>query len=235
MGTRGAFGVRVNGQDKLTYNHFDSYPEGLGKTIVRDIQAEIAESGGFEGWRVKAATLRAVQEGEKPTPEDIERLKDQADLQVGEQSLDDWYCLLRKNQGELASMLTLGVFIDNHRFMGDSLFCEWAYVVNLDNGTLECYRGFQEKQHNRGRYAIMDTKETVGEKTFYPVALIGCFPLHKVTEADMEQLARWDYFNKYPEDWKCDHEGEDPPLPPENLIQDPSIAMQKEESDGLHD
>ncbi len=27
MGTRGAYGVRIDGQDKIAYNHSDSYPE----------------------------------------------------------------------------------------------------------------------------------------------------------------------------------------------------------------
>lgn len=34
MGTRGAYGFYKDGQNKLTYNHFDSYPEGLGNTVV---------------------------------------------------------------------------------------------------------------------------------------------------------------------------------------------------------
>ena len=31
MGTRGAYGFRINDKDKVTYNHFDSYPDGFGK------------------------------------------------------------------------------------------------------------------------------------------------------------------------------------------------------------
>ena len=34
MGTRGLWGFRKDGKDKLTYNHFDSYPDCLGHTIV---------------------------------------------------------------------------------------------------------------------------------------------------------------------------------------------------------
>jgi len=33
MGTRGAYGFRKNGIDKVTYNHFDSYPEQLGESL----------------------------------------------------------------------------------------------------------------------------------------------------------------------------------------------------------
>ena len=34
MGTRGLYGFRKNGIDKLTYNHLDSYPDWLGKKVV---------------------------------------------------------------------------------------------------------------------------------------------------------------------------------------------------------
>jgi len=233
MGTRGAFGVRVDGTDRVTYNHFDSYPSGLGKAIAKDIAGQLSDVGGFEEWRAKGAALRAVQEGEKPTEEDIERLRDQANLGVGEQSVDDWYCLLRESQGHLANMLDLGVYIDNASFMLDSLFCEWAYVVNLDNGTLEVYRGFQTSRHNCGRYATMEREDTRSvKKEYYPVALIATFPLHKVMEATMEDLEAWQYYESDPEAWKVEHEGDDPPPPPEDMIQDPAIAFKRDEDDG---
>jgi len=34
MSTRGALGVRMNGIDKVGYNHFDSYFEGLGNELL---------------------------------------------------------------------------------------------------------------------------------------------------------------------------------------------------------
>lgn len=34
MGTRGAYGYRVDGEDKVTYNHYDSYPDILGARIL---------------------------------------------------------------------------------------------------------------------------------------------------------------------------------------------------------
>lgn len=35
MGTRGIMGFVVDGQEKLTYNHYDSYPDGLGLDVLR--------------------------------------------------------------------------------------------------------------------------------------------------------------------------------------------------------
>ena len=38
MGTRGLYGFRKNGVDKVTYNHYDSYPEYLGRNILEFIR-----------------------------------------------------------------------------------------------------------------------------------------------------------------------------------------------------
>lgn len=42
--------------------------------------------------------------------------------------------------------------LDN-RFLIDSLFCEWAYIINLDSGKLEIYHGFNHDPDALGRYA----------------------------------------------------------------------------------
>jgi hypothetical protein len=42
--------------------------------------------------------------------------------------------------------------LDN-RFLIDSLFCEWAYIINLDSGKLEIYHGFNHDPDAPGRYA----------------------------------------------------------------------------------
>ena len=39
MATRGSFGLTHKGQTKMIYNHWDSYPEGLGREFVDWIKA----------------------------------------------------------------------------------------------------------------------------------------------------------------------------------------------------
>ena len=43
MGTRGAYGFHYNGQDYITYNHYDSYPTGLGHAMINFIEATTEE------------------------------------------------------------------------------------------------------------------------------------------------------------------------------------------------
>ena len=39
MGTSGAIGFVVDGKEFVAYNHFDSYPENLGKEVVEFIRS----------------------------------------------------------------------------------------------------------------------------------------------------------------------------------------------------
>lgn len=38
----------------------------------------------------------------------------------------------------------LDLYPDNNDFILDSLSCEWGYILNLDNNTLEVWKGFQK-------------------------------------------------------------------------------------------
>jgi hypothetical protein len=183
-------GVRIGGVDKITYNHFDSYPSGLGESIVSDVRALLRDPG-IDGFKQLATALRVVDEQtDKPTDADIARLKQFTDLAVSERSEQDWYCLTRHLQGEFAMTLKVGLMIDSHNFMANSLFCEFAYIVNLDEMSFECYRGFQHAPHQKGRYANMERSPSRSD--YWPVALVGNFDL-----ADIPQ--NWDE-QAFPED-----------------------------------
>lgn len=45
MGTRGTWGFVADGDEKLTYNHFDSYPDGLGVDVLDALREKIADAG----------------------------------------------------------------------------------------------------------------------------------------------------------------------------------------------
>ena len=161
MGTRGSYGF-TNGKladDKVTYNHFDSYPDGLGAAIFNFLLGETPES-----LRDIAGSLRMVTEDDKPTDEQKQKCADAKtiDTRVGNQSPDDWYCLLRKRQGDLAMHRDVGVMIDSRGFLYDSLFCEWAYVYNTETEKLEVYRGFNKDPDAAGRYARPERSDEDG-------------------------------------------------------------------------
>jgi hypothetical protein len=186
MGTRGAIGILVNGQTKAAYNHFDSYPSGLGRDFAEQALA-LSASLGIEGLRSAARSLEVIDTEIPPTPEQIEHCATYTNLSVSERSTADWYCLLREAQGDLRVYLDLGVIPgDGADFMKDSLFCEHAYILNLDGEepVLEYYAGFQTKPHSKGRYATRKPRGWrpgyAGQKFYYPVALAASIPLSEL-------------------------------------------------------
>ena len=148
MSTRGFVGIRKNGVDKGGYNHYDSYPSGLGNEVLNYL---------------KGKTLK--------------ELKDVFDNIVfvdyeKEDFVDAWdwdnSCLKTR-------------FTDNSEFLKDSLFCEYAYIINLDEKVLEIYRGFNKSPDGAGRYASQFFKnEFPNLEQYYGVVLAKTIPLKEL-------------------------------------------------------
>ena len=125
MGTRGAFGFRKNGVDKIMYNHWDSYPDYLGKVIL-----EFCSSTKVDEINDMFDKIEMVDEYSKPSKEQITFCVDNNiyNSTVSNCSVDDWYCLLREEQGNLELIRDIirknnkAYMIDNASFLKDSLF-----------------------------------------------------------------------------------------------------------------
>lgn len=105
------------------------------------------------------------------------------DVNAGE----GWYSLLRDTQGRLDAYrdTDLPFMIDNKEFMKDSLFCEWAYIYNLDEEVLEVYKGFQQEPQDN-RYKI-ETSRSSGSD-YYNVALITEIEYEDIPDFNMDLL-----------------------------------------------
>lgn len=138
MGTRGLFGFCYNGKYYLMYNHFDSYPYGLGYKLIKQIRTDIT-NGTFDSWQQKASMLQVVDmDGDrKPTEPEITRLAPYTSLNVSRQSTEDWYCLLRGTQGNLDKILDSGFVL--HGSLDWSSEAEYIYVINLDTSQFEVH------------------------------------------------------------------------------------------------
>ena len=184
MGTRGFIGFVVDGTEKIAYNHFDSYPSGLGE-VVRSWLS----SADVDATRDLARALRVVDPQSSPTSEDVEALRELTDLNVGRRSVDDWHVLLRHTQGKPGLMLKAGVIEDAKEFPADSLFAEWGYVVDFDTDVFEAYKGFQTAPHAGGRFAGRASEPD--SPGYYPVRLVASWPLAELPTA-AEFIARLD-------------------------------------------
>ena len=176
MGTRGTYGFRKNGVDKLTYNHWDSYPDGLGKDVTRFCKNHSV----LELYDIFNRIIM-VDQHDVPTPEQIQECIDKGftDFSVSSKEKTDWYCLLRKCQGNLdcyAETKDDVYMIDNQDFIKDSLWCEYGYIINLDDEVLEFWKGFQEEPQENNRYG------TESNRGYYPCKLESTIPLNEIND-----------------------------------------------------
>lgn len=188
MSTRGAVGFKFNQKEVIFYNHSDSYPDWLGNKMVEYVRS-------VTDWneiRLQVLEFQPVQEGDVPTQEQINKSYElgTVNLGVSGQSEDDFYCLTREAQGDLGLQLALGFGETGPEFLLDSLFCEYAYIINLDTMELEFYEGFNQDFNAEGRYASKASREPSyeGATVYAGVKLVGEVPLDNIPDDWMERF-----------------------------------------------
>jgi hypothetical protein len=189
MSTRGMIGIRIGRKLLGFYNHFDSYPDGLGTAIVEWVQANLLTPEALATLKANALALKDVHGDNNPPDQESfdyymgipPKEGEDADLraQIGgaTRARTEWYGLLRNYQGipGLDAILSgeLKHFNQNSSFLKDSLFCEYAYIINLGKGTVEFYKGFQEIK---------------GTENFGPCKKVGAVPFASLTVEAMKAL-----------------------------------------------
>lgn len=135
MGTRGTMAFKHNGEVKGAYNHFDSYPTGLGNVMLNWLASALADESSRGKAEAQIDALQPVPDRD-PTPEEIERLAPYTDLKVSERSTTDWYCLLRNTQYDPEATLNAGVY-----YPADVGQEQWSYIADFDKDVLEIFAG----------------------------------------------------------------------------------------------
>lgn len=177
MGTRGAFGWVHNGVEKFTYNHWDSYPDGLGVDVLTWLRG-----ADLVALPALVDALEPVPDTE-PTEEDFVKYAKYHDLQVSTGT--DWYSLLRHTQGAPGLILESGRYTEDNSFPLDSLFCEWVYLVDLDAGVFEVYEGFRKTPPTDGRWAgRAEAQPSASGGSYYPVQRIAFWKLTELPTDD---------------------------------------------------
>lgn len=174
MSTRGLFGFKLDGELKVAYNHYDSYPDELGDHLL----AWLRDHHDDEPTLAAVRALRVEPSGTTPSAEDIDRLLPFANMSVGSQAVDDWYVLLCETQGDPGRTLAAGVMLDAREFGRDSLFCEWGYVVDFDRRSFDVYKGFRKVPATDGEWAGQD-----GDRDGS-----GYWPIQRVASFDFAEL-----------------------------------------------
>lgn len=146
MSTRGVTGFVLDGKRYTMYNHSDSYPEWLGQQMVEFCKTV----KDWDAVKEKVKNVKLVKNSRKPATKKwaikYARYWENPNVTLWGQpqpALPDWYWLLHNLQGVgiLREIIegNVGHMLDADGFLEDDLFCEWGYLINLDNKTLEVY------------------------------------------------------------------------------------------------
>lgn len=188
MGTRGAVGFRHKQKDYVTYNHFDSHPNGIGAQVLKQLSRfNLKNVDELNLIRNKISEIKLINDehlfDEKEQDiilREIEALgfahNDHDPERFGNGKVDAYF-LLNPLQGSIISYIdknhSIPYMIESSDFLTDSLFCEWAYIINLDESVIEFYRGFNKDPESKGRYVFYGIDPNAEEDDYLGVSLLG--------------------------------------------------------------
>ena len=194
MGTRHLTAVQLDGEYKLAqYGQWDGYPAGQGKTVLEFLKATNLEAFREKLRHVRFSTDEEIQAawveaGADPNSTWVNmKVSDRMKQLHPETSRDTGAGVL---QIVLASPHPERLVLGNEiAFAQDSLFCEYAYVIDLDTSMFEFYIGFNKDAVTEGRFA--GSKESGNNKDYGPVKFAGSWPLDALpTVEDLEALCK---------------------------------------------
>ena len=178
MSTRGFLGFVANGHETITYVHYDAYPSALGADVLKWARTVT----NWDTVHQQAAGLVHIDGDVMSTEEQRAALAQYA--KPGNEPKDspgeEWYRLLYRTFGDPAATLDSGHAPHAPDWPGDSVWCEWGYLIDCDEKRFEVYQGFQTTPH-KGRFADRPANERSG---YYPVKLLASWSLDALPDDD---------------------------------------------------
>lgn len=180
MGTRHLIAVVVDGEYKVAqYGQWDGYPKGQGVVILnflREHSLEVLTTKVRQCKYLPEKTINALWKKYGAVDGSIS-------LDKAEKMKKDYPELSRDTGAKILDLIYsskkgLGLE-DSLDFAKDSLYCEWAYVIDLDKRTFEVYKGFNKKPVNKSE-RFQSEPQKGKEEQYYPVRLVQTFSLDKL-------------------------------------------------------
>lgn len=170
MGTRHLICVVTDGEFKVAqYGQWDGYLDGHGIQIAKFIKKTDMEE--FK---------RRVEQIQLLDGSDIEKI-------YTKDYLNDDPVFSRNTGSRILTQIMnrpIQYLVNNLDFANDSLFCEWCYIIDLDEKLLEIYEGFnKEPLCDDARFYC----ETPNKSGYYPVKLYRSLAFDGIV-TEMEKL-----------------------------------------------
>ena len=165
MSTRSLLLIKSNNQYKVEqYQHHDGYPDYMGVNILDWLKS----NNNLEHLKSSLSKITLMA---KKSNKDYE---------------DDSICF--ESGANLLSTITESKepvkLLDSIEFTADSLFCEWAYVIDLDKNTFEIYQGFNEEPLNSTERFKEFESSKEHDSQYYPVRYLCGYQLDCLPSTD---------------------------------------------------
>lgn len=166
------------------YGQWDGYPEGNGVRILDFVRSKPR----MQKLREKLKNVRfATKKDEKKVDDYLNSIgcKDGWMTQIQAEKYHKAFPYLSRNIGagilELVSESTDKeiILVNSTDFAGDSLFCEWAYVIDLDKNVLEVYSGFN-KTPLEGNERFSKIKKSKDSSEYAQIRFLKEYDLNKL-------------------------------------------------------
>lgn len=164
MGTRNLTAVMVDGEYKIAqYGQWDGYPSGQGAAALKIL---------------KAVDLEKLESAAK----DCTFLNNEELEALGGNWQESHPQLSRDNGADILQLVYDGKreLANNIGFAGDSLMCEYAYIVDFDKNSFEVYEGFNKEPVTEGRFIDGDESLESSSSGYHPVKLIKSYSLNNL-------------------------------------------------------
>lgn len=195
MGTRNLTCVVFEGRYKVAqYGQWDGYPSGQGLTILNFLREQFNREQFLKNLskcrfandeEINSLWLASgAKPGDKFVNMEISKRFKEANPQLSRDTAAEVLSMIQGAKGDLP-------LSDSLNFAADSLFCEFAYVIDLDKGTFEVFKGFNhEPLSGDERFAFLAGKadQPHREEKYMPVKHVHTFHIDALPE-EQEFLA----------------------------------------------
>lgn len=182
MGTRHLICVVTDKEYKIAqYGQFDGYPSGHGSEVLNFLLKNKENLLNSFKEKVKNCTVISPDEHKALWVEcGADPESNFVTMDVSKRMEEKYLHLTREASSEILNIVNQtesgNLKVNkNLEFAGDSLFCEWGYVIDLDKETFEVYRGFNKEALNENErfYFLNDADEK-----YAPIKLLKEYSLH---------------------------------------------------------
>lgn len=184
MGTRHLIMVVHGGETKIAqYGQWDGYPEGQGVTVLNFVRKKAKLAKFKEALKKVRFSTEADEKKKTKFLESIGCKNGWMDMDQADKYHKKYPYNSRDIGAEILELVTNSkdkeiVLVDSTDFAGDSLFCEWAYVIDLDKNQLEAYSGFNKEPLDADERFANIAKD--GESEYHGIRCLKKFDLDKL-------------------------------------------------------